>query len=681
MSKSRDSVDAIAEAIREDEEARDALAEAVVEQMEVDGSMPEAQGAQAHRRDVLKTLGLLGTGAAAGALGGTAATQEARAADTSVGQIGSDGSPVDVALDQLRDPGGDEVFDVDDSGDIVSQRGFQFPAVTTDAIPNVADHVVGANDDAASVIENDASAGDVVSIGGTHEFNLSNGDSAITVSVADLTLIGSGTLKVADNQLSGGDEATLLDVQADGFRIADDLTLDGNKSTNTVTDTSDFELIRVTGGRTDISIEDITLTKSPGKTLNIGNSSNASENVVITKTKHEDSIEGSIIANTDGVRFVNNEARNITEDGVEPTGSTNILISDSVFVDIGREAVDLFDGNTRAVVADCTIDGIGSDAKSPGVSVAASSTGNKHVVIANLTIDGVTGDAPAIGVGVEFQGGTNEDVLITDNEIDHSRAYKIQDATDVRIEGGKHSSAVTTPLEVVDADASAPISYDGPQLQKARRPNLVPTWVDVAWQNIPLTESLQAVLSTKFTGFDTAFLKSNDEGSSFTFSLTDDPVELDVSHSGGGSGTFGWAWAPIAIMASGFDTGFRLWFRNVTYSENDTGNELYVGLTDRPNASGSDIRDNGIFFYRAGGSGIFRVDGSNNGAGGFDTTGSDIAVEWDGSTASLYVENSSPKTASYSNGFALSPIIMAKDVSGNSQSETITCERIEIEPL
>jgi hypothetical protein len=83
---------------------------------------------------VLKTLGLVGTGAAAGALGGTAATQEARAADTSVGQIGSDGSPVDVALDQLRDPGGDEVFDVDDSGDIVSQRGFEFPAVTTNSV-------------------------------------------------------------------------------------------------------------------------------------------------------------------------------------------------------------------------------------------------------------------------------------------------------------------------------------------------------------------------------------------------------------------------------------------------------------------------------------------------------------------------------------------------------------------
>jgi hypothetical protein len=131
MSKSRDSVDAIAQAIREDDEARQKLAEAVVEQMDIDDSMPEGQGAQAHRRDVLKTLGLLGTGAAAGALGGTAATQQASAADTSVGQLGTAGNPLDITLDEIKDDGGDVVADIDDTGDVDFKRGIASPAVTT----------------------------------------------------------------------------------------------------------------------------------------------------------------------------------------------------------------------------------------------------------------------------------------------------------------------------------------------------------------------------------------------------------------------------------------------------------------------------------------------------------------------------------------------------------------------
>jgi len=80
------------------------------------------------RRGVLQA----GTGAAAGGIAGYLATGRASAADTSSGNVGSAGNSADVFLDQLRDPGGDEVLDVDDTGTIVSQRVFQFPSVDTD---------------------------------------------------------------------------------------------------------------------------------------------------------------------------------------------------------------------------------------------------------------------------------------------------------------------------------------------------------------------------------------------------------------------------------------------------------------------------------------------------------------------------------------------------------------------
>lgn len=80
------------------------------------------------RRDLLKAAGLAGAAGLTGAGGVTVATQEARAADTSAGNIGTAGGPLDVYIDELKDPGGDVVVDVDDTGTLAWQRAVSFPS-------------------------------------------------------------------------------------------------------------------------------------------------------------------------------------------------------------------------------------------------------------------------------------------------------------------------------------------------------------------------------------------------------------------------------------------------------------------------------------------------------------------------------------------------------------------------
>lgn len=80
------------------------------------------------RRDLLKAAGIAGVAGLASAGGVTVATQEARAADTSAGNVGVAGGPLDVYIDELKDPGGDVVVDVDDIGTLAWQRAVSFPS-------------------------------------------------------------------------------------------------------------------------------------------------------------------------------------------------------------------------------------------------------------------------------------------------------------------------------------------------------------------------------------------------------------------------------------------------------------------------------------------------------------------------------------------------------------------------
>jgi hypothetical protein len=562
------------------------------------------------------------------------------------------------------------------------------PEVGADAFPDVADVVIGADDDLPSRFANDVSTGDLVALGpGTHEHGVSgtSGQSDTIFSIVDdnvtLYLAPGAVVKLPDGEVSDGDNATMVRVNSDGVTIRGDGAFDANRANNSVSGTDDFEIVRA-GVVDDFTLRGVELRGSPGKTVSAGGNSTQASNINVVDTEHVDSVEGVIMINFDGLRFVNNELRGMDEDSVEPVDSEGVVVANNTIKNSGREAVDLFDGNIRAVVANNVIRGVGQSVQSPAISVAGSGSANEHVIVANNTISGVSGNEPAIGVGVEFTGATNEDVLISDNEIDHSKAYKIQAATDVRVEGGKHSSAVTIPLEVVDADASAPIHYDGPQLAAARRLEFVPAWVDVAWGSEPIAEQVNASLSHRFRTLSDSDWQSVDGGSSFTFSLSGSPQTLEASHDGSGGDTYGHLTSLAAVDPADFDTGFRVWFRNVTFTENNGDNELYVGITDTPGSGGSTVRNSGALFYLTGGTQIFRVDGDNNGFGsGFDS-GDDFSLQYDGSSVALNATDSGgPLSVSFSRSGPFTPVLMVKDASGNTQSETLACERVELEPL
>jgi len=114
----------------------EAVAQAVLE--ELDTGTVVGDKVVVSRRGLLALAGTsLGAGALATLGVGTAAAADGTQ-DTSTGDVtGNNGGGVDVYLDELRDPGGDEVFDVDDTGAInaaVSGREWLFDSVSTDEL-------------------------------------------------------------------------------------------------------------------------------------------------------------------------------------------------------------------------------------------------------------------------------------------------------------------------------------------------------------------------------------------------------------------------------------------------------------------------------------------------------------------------------------------------------------------
>jgi hypothetical protein len=94
----------------------------------------ETEETETTRRDALKMgggllgLGLLGSGGLAASSG------RAKAVDTSAGQLGTAGSSLDLYIDELKDPGGDNLVDVDDTGSLDWQRAFDVPGLTTASV-------------------------------------------------------------------------------------------------------------------------------------------------------------------------------------------------------------------------------------------------------------------------------------------------------------------------------------------------------------------------------------------------------------------------------------------------------------------------------------------------------------------------------------------------------------------
>jgi hypothetical protein len=96
---------------------------------------PDAQVTPS-RRGLLQAGGLLAGGGVLGALGTGRASAADGTNDSSVGAVGASGQSVDVYLDQLLDPNGDEVVNIDETGAInaaASGREWRFDSVNTNA--------------------------------------------------------------------------------------------------------------------------------------------------------------------------------------------------------------------------------------------------------------------------------------------------------------------------------------------------------------------------------------------------------------------------------------------------------------------------------------------------------------------------------------------------------------------
>jgi hypothetical protein len=86
----------------------------------------------ANRREVLSA----GASGIAAFVAGQQLAGDVEAADTSAGAVGASGASQDIYLDEILDPTGDQVADLDDSGLFVFQRGLDLPEANIDTLNN-----------------------------------------------------------------------------------------------------------------------------------------------------------------------------------------------------------------------------------------------------------------------------------------------------------------------------------------------------------------------------------------------------------------------------------------------------------------------------------------------------------------------------------------------------------------
>lgn len=106
------------------------------------------------------------------------------------------------------------------------------PAIDTDSVHNVADHVIGTDDDLKSIFENDLSAGDSVSIGpGIHEYmNVEPTVDDVTVyGAAESVLLLSSSASTSNLADTSNRDNLLVLNGVDGWRFTG-VTFDGNSS-------------------------------------------------------------------------------------------------------------------------------------------------------------------------------------------------------------------------------------------------------------------------------------------------------------------------------------------------------------------------------------------------------------------------------------------------------------------
>jgi hypothetical protein len=205
---------ALRERVRELEQTADDLRE-TVEQLQ--------QRRGPSRRDLLKvgSGGLLGAGLLASSQPVSAAPASS---DTSAGQVGVAGDSEDMVLDQLYDPGGDEILNVDDSGGINAQFGREWYF------------------DSASIENTDT---DLLSLGSPTTREISSGTLDIS-NISYVSVRGEGGSDDSLDDLNGTAAGKLAILESDGqtITVVDGVTMIlGGRTDKTLTETDKLGLI------------------------------------------------------------------------------------------------------------------------------------------------------------------------------------------------------------------------------------------------------------------------------------------------------------------------------------------------------------------------------------------------------------------------------------------------------
>jgi hypothetical protein len=176
-------------------------------------------------------------------------------------------------------------------------------------------------------------------------------------------------------------------------------------------------------------------------------------------------------------------------------------------------------------------------------------------------------------------------------------------------------------------------------------------------------------------------------GGNFSFSLTDRPRRIQLTHDGSASSDeFGTVKSTVLTTSESLGA-FRITFKNLSATANDSRNVPRVGITSA--LGNSNIRQaSGVsLFVKLTGNSSFS--GFDNGSQVFaDSTFSvglsgdiDVSIEYDGSQAKLLIDGELISQTAFSRNADFVPVFQVRDESNNSSGETVEVGQITVESI
>jgi hypothetical protein len=198
---------------------------------------------------------------------------------------------------------------------------------------------------------------------------------------------------------------------------------------------------------------------------------------------------------------------------------------------------------------------------------------------------------------------------------------------------------------------------------------------------------LNANLSFEVDSFsDLPYWSSNDGGvSNYSFNLTDRPRRLQVSHDGSGSSDDRGGVVSSVLTTSDSLGSFRITFSDVSFTNNNGGDALVIGISDLTPDINIGSNGNGVYIEDGSGTNLLLVrNGSSSrlALSNIDfSIAHDLTIEYNGSEARILIDGVLENSVPFSNNSSFSPLIQIKEESSVSASETVSVGQITVEPI